>query len=81
LPLWLRTRIAGRDRRFGDVGFDLLGELKDVQLMLDASADARAPLPFASLVRDKLLTAVAHGLGAKDCSAVYEITRMNAGLR
>ena len=70
-----------RERRFDDVGFDVLGELKDVQLILDASTDARAPLPFASVVRDKLLTAVAQGLGAKDCSAVYEVTRVSAGLK
>ena len=70
-----------RERRFDDVGFDLLGGLKDVQLILDASTEARAPLPFASIVRDKALTAVAHGLGAKDVSVAYEITRMNAGLK
>jgi len=68
------------ERRFDDVGFDLLAELKDVQLILEASTDARAPLPFANIVRDKVLSALAHGLGAKDCSAVYEITRMCAGL-
>ena len=68
------------ERRFDDVGSDLLTELKDVQLILEASTDARAPLPFANIVRDKVLTALAHGLGAKDCSAVYEITRMCAGL-
>jgi 3-hydroxyisobutyrate dehydrogenase-like beta-hydroxyacid dehydrogenase len=70
-----------RERRFDDVGFDLLGGLKDVQLILDASAEARVPLPFANVVRDKGLTAVAHGLGAKDVSVVYEITRMSAGLK
>jgi 3-hydroxyisobutyrate dehydrogenase-like beta-hydroxyacid dehydrogenase len=70
-----------RERRYDDVGFDLLGGLKDVQLILDASTEARAPLPFASVVRDKALTAVAHDLGAKDVSVVYEITRMNAGLK
>jgi len=70
-----------RDRRFDDVGFDLLGELKDVLLILDASTEVRAPVPFAGVVRDKLLTAAAQGLGAKDCSAVYEVTRMNAGLK
>jgi 3-hydroxyisobutyrate dehydrogenase-like beta-hydroxyacid dehydrogenase len=68
------------ERRFDDVGFDLLSELKDVQLILEASTDARAPLPFVNIVHDKVLTALAHGLGAKDCSAVYEITRMCAGL-
>jgi 3-hydroxyisobutyrate dehydrogenase-like beta-hydroxyacid dehydrogenase len=68
------------ERRFDDVGSDLLTELKDVQLILEASTDVRAPLPFASIVRDRVLTALAHGLGAKDCSAVYEVTRMYAGL-
>jgi 3-hydroxyisobutyrate dehydrogenase-like beta-hydroxyacid dehydrogenase len=70
-----------RERRFDDVGFDLLGGLKDVQLILDASTEVRAPLPFASILRDKVLTAAAHGLGAKDVSVVYEITRMQAGLK
>jgi 3-hydroxyisobutyrate dehydrogenase-like beta-hydroxyacid dehydrogenase len=70
-----------RERRFDDVGFDLLGGLKDVQLILDASTEARVPLPFANVVRDKALTAVAHGLGAKDVSVVYEMTRMSAGLK
>jgi 3-hydroxyisobutyrate dehydrogenase-like beta-hydroxyacid dehydrogenase len=69
------------ERRYDDVGFDLLGGLKDVQLILDASTEARTPLPFANALRDKALTAVAHGLGAKDVSVVYEITRMNAGLK
>jgi 3-hydroxyisobutyrate dehydrogenase-like beta-hydroxyacid dehydrogenase len=69
------------ERRFDDVGSDLLtGGLKDVQLILKAATDARAPLPFASIMRDRVLTALARGLGAKDCSAVYEITRMCAGL-
>jgi 3-hydroxyisobutyrate dehydrogenase-like beta-hydroxyacid dehydrogenase len=70
-----------RERRFDDVGFDLLGGLKDVLLILDASTEARVPLPFANVVRDKTLAALAHGLGAKDVSVVYEITRMNAGLK
>lgn len=70
-----------RERRFDEVGFDVLGGLKDVQVILDASTEARAPLPFANVVRDKTLTAIAHGLGAKDVSAVYEITRLAAGLK
>ena len=36
---------------------------------------------MASVLRDKALTAVAYGLGAKDVRVVYEITRMNAGLK
>jgi len=69
-----------RARRFDEVGFDLLGGLKDVELILDASTETRAPLPFANVARDKVLTAIAHGLGAKDVSVAYEVTRMCAGL-
>jgi 3-hydroxyisobutyrate dehydrogenase-like beta-hydroxyacid dehydrogenase len=69
-----------RARRYDDVGFDLLGGLKDGQLIVDAATEARAPLPFATIVRDRALTAVARGLGANDVSVAYEIIRMNAGL-
>ena len=70
-----------RERRYDDVGFDLLGGLKDLQIILDAATETRVPLPFANVVRDKALTAIAHGLDAKDVSVVYEITRMTAGLK
>lgn len=69
-----------RERRYDDVGFDLLGGLKDGQLIVDAATESRVPLPFAAIVRDRALTAVARGLGAKDVSVAYEITRMLAGL-
>ena len=71
-------RIRARD--FDDAGFSLPGGLKDVDLFLDASTDARAPLPFAAIVRDRLVTALARGLEHKDWSAVTEIARQNAGL-
>ncbi len=73
------TRV--RTRRFEPAGFELLAGLKDVQLMLQASTETRVALPYASVVRDKLLAAIAHGLEHKDWSAMYEITRMNAGLK
>lgn len=62
------------------MGFDLLSGLKDVQLMLQASTDTRVALSYASIIREKFLTAIAHGMGGKDWSAIYEVTRMNAGL-
>lgn len=70
-----------RARKFDDAGFALAGGLKDVQLIVDASTTARAPLPFASIVRDRLLTAIAQGLEHKDWSAIYEVARQAAGLR
>jgi len=70
-----------RARKFDDAGFALAAGLKDIQLILDASTTARAPLPLASIVRDRLLTAIAQGLEHKDWSAIYEVTRQAAGLR
>src|SRR5262245_35342822 len=69
-----------RNRAFDEVGFALPAGLKDVDLFLDASADARAPLPFAAIVRDHLVAALARGLEHKDWSAVSEIARLSAGL-
>jgi 3-hydroxyisobutyrate dehydrogenase-like beta-hydroxyacid dehydrogenase len=71
-------RILTRD--FDEVGFALAAGLKDVELMLQASTDTRVALPYASVVRDKFLAAIAHGMGQRDWSAIYEVTRMNAGL-
>jgi len=51
-----------------------------VQLMLQASTDVRAPLNYGSVIREKLITALASGMDKRDWSAIYEITRMNAGL-
>lgn len=70
-----------RARKFDDVGFALVAGLKDLQLIVDAAAAVRAPLPVANIVRDRLLTAAAHGFGQKDWGAMYEATRLAAGLR
>jgi hypothetical protein len=48
--------------------------------MLQASTDTRVALSYAAVIREKLLSAIAHGMGGKDWSAIYEVTRMNAGL-
>jgi 3-hydroxyisobutyrate dehydrogenase-like beta-hydroxyacid dehydrogenase len=69
-----------RKRDFDNVGFDLVSGLKDVQLMLQASTETRVALSYASVVREKFLAAIARGMGGKDWSAIYEVTRLNAGL-
>lgn len=69
------------DRTFDKAGFELAGGFKDVQLMLQASADVRAPLNYASVIREKMVTAIAHGLERHDWSSIYEVTRMHAGLQ
>jgi 3-hydroxyisobutyrate dehydrogenase-like beta-hydroxyacid dehydrogenase len=69
-----------RSRSFDDPGFTLIGALKDVELMLQAAGDTRAPLPFGSILRDKLLTAAVRGMEDLDWAAISEISRIQAGL-
>jgi 3-hydroxyisobutyrate dehydrogenase-like beta-hydroxyacid dehydrogenase len=70
-------RIAARD--YEHPGFTLDAGLKDVRLILDAAGEVRVPLPFASIIRDKCLSAQAHGLSQKDWCAFTEISRLDAG--
>ena len=72
------TRLRIQD--FEPAAFELIAGHKDVELMLQASTEVRAPLIFASAIREKFLTALASGMAQKDWSAIYEITRINAGL-
>jgi len=69
-----------RDRNFDEVGFELTTGFKDVQLMLEAATDARAPLPYAELIRSKMLTLLANDLGDKDWAVIAEVARAAAGL-
>jgi 3-hydroxyisobutyrate dehydrogenase-like beta-hydroxyacid dehydrogenase len=71
-------RIQARD--FDPAGFAISGALKDVELFLKAAGDVHVALPYANVFRDKLLMAIAHGLQERDWSAVYEVTRRQAGL-
>ena len=52
---------------------------KDVRLILQTAADAGVPLPFGSVVRDKIIAAQAHGWGDCDWSVLTEIARLEAG--
>ena len=58
-------RICARD--FERAGFTLDGGTKDVTLILEAAAEVHAPLSYASVVRDKCLSAQARGMGQLDC--------------
>ena len=70
--------IAGR--KYEPAGFRLVLGLKDVRLALEAGEKARAPMPFASILRDHLLEGIARGDGDRDWSALAEVSRRHAGL-
>jgi len=58
------------DRKFEPAGFALKLGLKDVRLVLDTALECMAAMPFASVMRDRLVDAAAHGQGEKDWSRV-----------
>jgi len=62
-------------------GFAAALGLKDVRLVLQAGDAAGVPLPIASLVRDRFLSAVGHGHAEKDWSIVARLAAEDAGLK
>jgi len=72
----LRTRdFAGRG------GFAMTGGLKDLRLMLSTASDVNAPLEVGKIIERKLAVGVDSGMGETDWSAIYEISRREAGLK
>lgn len=61
-------------------GFDLVLGMKDVRLALQAGEAVDAPLPFASVLRDAFLDAIANGDAHKDWSAIARVAARKAGL-
>jgi 3-hydroxyisobutyrate dehydrogenase-like beta-hydroxyacid dehydrogenase len=66
--------------KYDQIGFGVALGLKDICLALAAAEANRAPLPFASLVRDHLLTLLAQGGEAQDWSALGRLAARNAGM-
>jgi 3-hydroxyisobutyrate dehydrogenase-like beta-hydroxyacid dehydrogenase len=56
--------------QFEPAGFRLKLGLKDIDLALGAGEDAALPMPFASVLRDRFLVAMARGLEEMDWSAI-----------
>jgi 3-hydroxyisobutyrate dehydrogenase-like beta-hydroxyacid dehydrogenase len=67
--------------KFAEAGFKLALGLKDVRLALAASERSGAPLPFAGVLRDNFVDAIAHGDGDKDWAAVSNVALRRAGLQ
>ena len=62
-------------------GFAAALGLKDVRLALQAADAAGVPLPVASLVHDRLLSAVGRGHAEKDWSIIAKLAAEDAGLQ
>lgn len=68
------------ERKFSPAGFPMPLGLKDLGLVLRAADEARAPMPVAILVRDRLLSGLAREGEDLDWSALTRGARDAAGL-
>lgn len=67
-------------RRFAPARFTVSLGAKDIQLVLSAASSQRVPMPIASVVRDRCLTAIARGNAESDWSVLGRIAAEDAGL-
>lgn len=70
-----------KNRDFDEAGFDLVGGLKDVTIYEEAFTNVYAIPSIAKIVKDKMVTAIALDMGNNDWSTIYEVTRLQAGLK
>jgi 3-hydroxyisobutyrate dehydrogenase-like beta-hydroxyacid dehydrogenase len=68
------------EQKFDPPGFKLPLGMKDNTLVLDAAQAANVPMPMASLLHDRFVTAMATGLGESDWSAIARVEYQSAGL-
>jgi 3-hydroxyisobutyrate dehydrogenase-like beta-hydroxyacid dehydrogenase len=67
--------------KYEPAGFKLPLGLKDNRLLLAAAEQAAVPMPMAGLIRDRLIAAMAQGLGESDWAAIARISNQDAGLK
>jgi 3-hydroxyisobutyrate dehydrogenase-like beta-hydroxyacid dehydrogenase len=62
------------------VGFAVPLGLKDIRLVLQAAEKQSVPMPIASVLRDRFLTALGRGYDDKDWSVIGRVAAEDAGL-
>jgi 3-hydroxyisobutyrate dehydrogenase-like beta-hydroxyacid dehydrogenase len=67
--------------KFEPADFRLVLGLKDISLALETAARTSMPLPIASLLHDRFLTAIAKGRGDMDWAAIAIEVAEDAGLK
>jgi 3-hydroxyisobutyrate dehydrogenase-like beta-hydroxyacid dehydrogenase len=81
VPVYQGYGRAIGQRQYVPPGFDLVLGMKDVSLALKAGEQANVPLPFASVLRDAFIDAMANGDADKDWSAIARVAARKAGLQ
>lgn len=79
-PLYEKYGMLITEERYEPAGFKLGLGLKDIGLVLEAAEGVDVPLPLASLIRDRALSAVAKGQGEIDWVGLARVSSEDAGL-
>jgi 3-hydroxyisobutyrate dehydrogenase-like beta-hydroxyacid dehydrogenase len=79
-PVYKNYGTLAVTQKFEPANFALPLALKDVRLALEASRELNAPMPFASVLQDQLLSAMAHGQQSLDWSSLTLVAARSAGL-
>ena len=79
-PVYKNYGAAIADQKFEPALFALKLGFKDIRLGLEAANELQVPTPFAGVLRDHFLTAMAHGQEQWDWSSVGRIPALLAGL-
>jgi 3-hydroxyisobutyrate dehydrogenase-like beta-hydroxyacid dehydrogenase len=80
-PVYQNYGAMVAEKRHRPAGFKLPLGLKDFELVLKTAGEARVPMPVASLVRDRLLGALAHGREDMDWSGLALGVLDDAGIK
>jgi 3-hydroxyisobutyrate dehydrogenase-like beta-hydroxyacid dehydrogenase len=79
-PVYRNYGSAIAARHHSPAGFRLPLGLKDIELVMSSAAEARVPMPLASILRDRFIAALAKGRDDLDWSAIALGAREDAGL-
>ena len=79
-PIYRTYGAMVAQNKFEPVGFKMPLGFKDNRLVLAAAEEANVPMPMASLVHDRFVSALARGLGEADWSAIAGIVAADAGI-
>jgi 3-hydroxyisobutyrate dehydrogenase-like beta-hydroxyacid dehydrogenase len=79
-PVYANYGAMIADEKFDPAGFALKLGLKDMRLALATAEECASPMPFASVIRDQFLDALAHGQAELDWSSLARVCARRAGL-
>lgn len=79
-PVYKNYGAVVAEQKFQPAGFALKLGFKDVRLAIEAAQELNVPLPLASLIRDHLISAMAHGEEDWDWSTVALVSARSAGI-